>query len=65
MTNLAFLPLPPCVDDDETLGQQITLLAGQINAANHRLLGMIAEFDRRKAWSRRQLNKCYNYMIYG
>jgi Domain of unknown function (DUF222)/HNH endonuclease len=51
MTNLAFLPLPSCVDDDETLGQQITLLAGQINAANHRLLRMIAEFDRRKAWS--------------
>ena len=51
MTNLALMPLPSCVDDDETLGQQITLLAGQINAANHRLLGMIAEFDRRKAWS--------------
>jgi Domain of unknown function (DUF222)/HNH endonuclease len=51
MTNLAFLPLPSRVDDDETLGQQITLLAGQINAANHRLLRMIAEFDRRKAWS--------------
>ena len=51
MTNLAFAHLPSCVDDDETLGLQITLLAGQINAANHRLLQMIAEFDRRKAWS--------------
>ena len=51
MTNLALMPLPSCVDDDETLGQQITLLAGQINAANYRLLQMIAEFDRRKAWS--------------
>ena len=39
------------VDDDERLGRQITLLAGQINAANHRLLQLIAEFDRRKAWS--------------
>jgi hypothetical protein len=29
----------------------ITLLAGQINAANHRLLTLIAEFDQRKAWS--------------
>jgi hypothetical protein len=33
------------------LGQEITLLAGQINAANHRLLKLIARFDRRKAWS--------------
>ncbi len=32
-------------------GQEITLLAGQINAANHRLLKLIARFDRRKAWS--------------
>jgi len=51
MTNLALPPLPVYLDDDETLGQQITLLAGQINAANYRLLQMIAEFDRRKAWS--------------
>jgi len=36
--------------DDEDLGQQITLLAGQINAANHRLLKLIAEFDTRKGW---------------
>ena len=53
MTNLALPPLPVglCVDHDETLGREITLLAGQINAANHRLLKLIAEFDRRKAWS--------------
>ena len=51
MTNLALPPLPACLDDDETLGQKITLLAGQMNAANHSLLRMIAEFDRRKAWS--------------
>ena len=51
MTSLVLPPLPACLDDNETLSQQITLLAGQINAANHRLLQMIAEFDRRKAWS--------------
>jgi hypothetical protein len=51
MTNLAFPPLPVSVDEDEMLGQEITLLAGQINAFNHRLLKLIAEFDRRKAWS--------------
>ena len=51
MTNLAFPPQQLHPDEDEKLGQQITLLAGQINAANHRLLKLVAEFDRRKAWS--------------
>ena len=51
MTNLAFPPIPASFDDDERLGAQITLLAGQINAANHRLLTLISEFDQRKAWS--------------
>ncbi len=32
------------------LGQAITLLSAQINAANHRLLRMIAEFDRCGGW---------------
>jgi hypothetical protein len=51
MTNLTFPPLPANLENDEQLGDEITLLAGQINAANHRLLKLIAEFDRRKAWS--------------
>ena len=51
MTNLAFPPQQACPDEDDMLGQQITLLAGQINAANHRLLKLIARFDQRKAWS--------------
>ena len=50
MTNLALPPLPVLIDDNETLGLEITLLAGQINAANHRLLKMIAEFDKREGW---------------
>ena len=50
MTNLALPPLPVLIDDNETLGLEITLLAGQINAANHRLLKMIAEFDKRQGW---------------
>jgi hypothetical protein len=32
------------------LGQAITLLSAQINAANYRLLRLIAEFDRRGGW---------------
>ena len=51
MTNLAFPPQPAAIDEDEMLGQEITLLAGQINVANHRLLKLIARFDQRKAWS--------------
>jgi hypothetical protein len=51
MTNLAFPPVPASFDEDEQLAAQITLLAGHINAANHRLLKLIAEFDQRKGWS--------------
>ncbi len=36
---------------DEELGQKITLLAGQMNAGNHSLITLIAEFDQRKGWS--------------
>jgi len=51
MTNLSFPPVPFDFQSDNDLGGQVTRLAGHINAANHRLLKLIAEFDRRKAWS--------------
>jgi hypothetical protein len=51
MTNLALLPAPDSHYQDEQLASEITLLAGQINAANYRLLKLIAEFDERKGWS--------------
>jgi hypothetical protein len=51
MTNLAFPPLQNHLTYDEKLGQKITLLAGQLNAGNHRLLKLIAEFDTRKSWN--------------
>ena len=38
-------------DEDQKLGEKITLLAGQINAANYRLIKLIAEFDDRKGWN--------------
>ena len=41
----------PYAGNDEQLGREITLLAGQTNAGNHRMLKLIAEFDDRKAWS--------------
>ena len=51
MTVTAATSLHSTADQDEQLAQQITLLAGQINAANYRLLKLIAEFDERKVWS--------------
>src|SRR6056297_376514 len=36
--------------DGMQLAQAITLLSAQINSANHRLLRMIAEFDRCDGW---------------
>jgi hypothetical protein len=37
--------------DGASLADQITLLAGQINAGNHQLLRLITEFDECKGWS--------------
>jgi hypothetical protein len=51
MENFTTLFSPSPTDDDRLLGEEITLLAGQINAANYRLLKLIARFDDRKAWS--------------
>ncbi|MCZ6828802.1 MAG: hypothetical protein O7F73_04320 [Gammaproteobacteria bacterium] len=50
MNDLAVFPPESRADYDQQLGEEITLLAGQINAANYRLLKLIAEFDDRKAW---------------
>ena len=38
-------------DTNEKLGNEITLLAGQINAASYQLLKLIPPFDDAKAWS--------------
>ena len=51
MTSLALPPLNNSLSYDEALGQEITLLAGQMNALNHRLITLIAEFDVRKGWN--------------
>jgi len=51
MTSLALPPLPKLPESNECLGQQITLLAGQISAAEHRLLTLIAQFDKNREWS--------------
>ena len=47
---------------NDQLADQITTLAGQINAANYRFLTLIAEFERRKAWSGYGLKSCAHWL---
>ena len=46
----------------DELSDQITTLAGQINAATYRFLKLIAEFDRRQAWSGYGLRSCAHWL---
>ena len=44
------------------LEAQITELAGHLNAANHRWLALIAEFDRRQGWSDGLSQSCAHWL---
>ena len=44
------LDSPACADDHQRLEQEITLLAGQLNAGGYRLLHLIEKLDDSKAW---------------
>jgi hypothetical protein len=46
----------------EELEEQITELAGQLNAANYRWLSLIAEFDRRHGWADGKLPSCAHWL---
>ncbi len=45
-------------EDNDQLADEITTLAGQINAANYRFLKLLAEFDRREAWEGAGIRSC-------
>src|SRR5690348_8173003 len=47
------------IDD---LASEICTLAGHINAANHRFLVLIAEFDRRKGWAEGATQSCAHWL---
>lgn len=47
---------------NEALAEQITELAGHLNAANHRWLTLIAEFDRRKGWADGATQSCAHWL---
>jgi len=44
------------------LADQITELAGHLNAANYRWLTLIAEFDKRNGWSDGKLHSCAHWL---
>jgi hypothetical protein len=46
----------------ENLKNEITRLAGHLNAANHRFLTLIAEFDRREGWSDGGTQSCAHWL---
>ena len=54
-------PVDPSISLQE-LEDQITELAGQLNAANYRWLTLIAEFDRRHGWSDGKLPSCAHWL---
>ena len=49
-------------ESNDQLADRITTLACQINAANYRFLKLIAEFDRRQAWSGYGLRSCAHWL---
>lgn len=46
----------------QSLAKEIQVLAGRINAANHRFLMLIAEFDRRNGWVDDRMQSCAHWL---
>ena len=46
----------------DELAAEICTLAGHINAANHRFLALLAEFDRRKGWTDSATQYCAHWL---
>src|ERR1044071_3548468 len=46
----------------DELATEICKLAGNINAANHRFLVLIAEFDRRNGWAQGGTQSCAHWL---
>ena len=59
------LQLSPRNDRAQTvaaLADEITLLAGHLNSANHRLLKLIAEFDSNSGWNDEGCQSCAHWL---
>jgi hypothetical protein len=50
------------VREIDELKDEITKLAGHLNAANYRFLKLIAEFDRREGWSDNETQSCAHWL---
>jgi hypothetical protein len=50
------------IEETRALAEQITELAGHINAATYRFLSLIAEFDRRGGWSDGATQSCAHWL---
>jgi hypothetical protein len=62
-TNDSYQPsLDNIEESNDQLSDQITTLAGQINAATYRFLKLIAEFDRRNTWAGYGLRSCAHWL---
>jgi hypothetical protein len=60
-------PVPDPFDDVEALGkleQEITTLAAHIHAATHRLLTLLADFDRRRGWELGGHRSCAHWLSF-
>ncbi|HKZ74801.1 MAG TPA: DUF222 domain-containing protein [Steroidobacteraceae bacterium] len=60
----ATVSFPEAHLSNRELEAQITELAGHLNAANYRLLSLIAEFDRRNGWSDWATQSCAHWLNY-
>ncbi len=54
-------PLNHTLSNDQ-IGDEITLLAGHINAATYRMLKLIAEFDNREGWNGHGVKSCAHWL---
>ena len=53
---------PPAVRPLDELEAEITELAGHLNAAQHRWLTLIAEYDSRQGWSDGACRSCAHWL---
>jgi hypothetical protein len=61
---IAYSPPTENRDRCEAISQEIATLAGHLNAAHHRFLNLIAEFDTRKGWNAEGCQSCAHWLNY-
>ena len=54
--------IEPSEDNDE-LGEKLTLLSAQMKAATYQIIKLIAVFDRRDAWYGAGIRSCAHWLL--